>query len=50
MTLHDVLKNKNMIEAEWQKRREERQGHSSRSDILPLKWHIFKSKMKESKV
>ena len=27
-----------------------KQGHLSRSDILRLKWDIFKSKMKESKV
>ena len=27
-----------------------KQGHSSRSEILPPTWNIFKSKMKESKV
>ena len=41
-----VLNNKNMIDHNLI----HKQDYSSRSDILPLKSHTFKSKMKESKV
>ena len=57
MTLHYAFKNKTMIEADWQKCGERvilihshKQIHWNRSDILSVKWDIFKTKMKESKV
>ena len=56
MTLQYVLNNKNMIEVGWQIYGKgyhnliHKQGHSNSNDILPRKWHVFKSKMKESKV
>ena len=55
MTFNYVLKNKKMIALSGKNPEMShlnvihRQGHSSRSDILPPKWYILKNKMKEKK-
>ena len=56
MTFNYVLKNKNMIALSGKNPEMShlnvihRQGHSSRSDILPPKWYILKNKMKEKNI